>query len=184
MPLRPQRAPPRKPPSLALALTLALTLTLTLTLALTLTLTLTLTKDVSFVSLRFPNIIKTERWAELPWAAPTADAPMPLLLWAYAAEEDVVDAHVQAVVRPEAAAAGTHEAYILAAPTTRFAEPTLELLGSALGMAAPPPIRAGVSPISPLYLPYISPISRHRSAQAACAATRRPSTRPRRPGQG
>ena len=100
-------------------------------------------KDVSFVSLRFPNIIKTERWAELPWAAPTADAPMTLLLWAYAAEEDVVDAHVQAVIRPEAAAAGTHEAYILAAPTTRFAEPTLELLGSALGMAAPPPIRAG-----------------------------------------
>ena len=100
-------------------------------------------KGVSFVSLRFPNIVKTEKWAELPWAAPTADAPLTLLLWAYAAEADVVDAHVQAAVRPEAAAAGTHEAYILAAPTSRFAEPTLELLASSLGMTAPPPLRAG-----------------------------------------
>ena len=69
-------------------------------------------KAVSFVSLRFPNVIKTDKWAELPWAPPTADAPLTLLLWAYAAEEDVVDAHVQAAIRPDAAAAGSHEACI------------------------------------------------------------------------
>ena len=39
-----------------------------------------------------------------------------------------------AKLRAEAAAAGTHEAYIIAAPDTRFAEPTAALLSSTLGL--------------------------------------------------
>ena len=85
-------------------------------------------RATSFVSLRFPNIIKSEAWGSLPWPPPTAAAPRTLLLWAYAHEEDVVAAHVAAATRPDAAAPGAHEAYIIAAPDTRFAEPTLPLL--------------------------------------------------------
>ena len=100
--------------------------------------------STSFVSLRFPNIIKRERWAELPWPAPTAEAPLTMLLWAYAHEDDVIDAHVVAATRHDAAAAGAHEAYIIAAPDTRFAEPTLELLASSLRMEADStPLRFG-----------------------------------------
>ena len=87
-------------------------------------------KSTSFVSLRFPNIIKSENWATLPWDPPTVDSPMTFLLWAYAAEDDVIDAHVQAAMRPDAASSGSHEAYIIAAHDTRFAEPTMDLLGT------------------------------------------------------
>ena len=95
-------------------------------------------RDTSFVSLRFPNIIKAERWGTLPWPAPTAAAPLNLLMWAYAHEDDVVDAHVAAATRPDAAAVGTHEAYLIAAPDSRFAEPTLELLETVLGLSGVP----------------------------------------------
>ena len=88
----------------------------------------------SFVSLRFTNIVKRELWGSLPWPAPTADQPLPLILWAYTHEDDVIDAHVAAATRAEAAAAGAHEAYVIAASDTRFAEPTMELLSTALDM--------------------------------------------------
>lgn len=90
----------------------------------------------SFVSLRFTNVIKAEKWAELPWAPPTAERPLPLVFWAYAHEDDVVAAHVAAVGRAEAAAPGAHEAYLLAAPETRFGVETRDLLRDTLGLAA------------------------------------------------
>ena len=37
-------------------------------------------KSTSFVSPRFPNIIKSENWATLPWDPPTVDSPMTFLL--------------------------------------------------------------------------------------------------------
>lgn len=95
-------------------------------------------RGTSFVSLRFPNIIKAEKWSTLPWPAPTAADPLNLLMWAYAHEDDVVDAHVAAATRPDAAAVGAHEAYLIAAPDSRFAEPTLELLEAALGVSGVP----------------------------------------------
>lgn len=97
-------------------------------------------KGTSFVSLRFTNVIKAERWAELPWPAPTPDAGFPLLFWAYAHEDDVVGAHVQAVQRLGAAQAGCHEAYLLAAPDTRFSEGTRALLASAAGLGGVPEV--------------------------------------------
>lgn len=90
-------------------------------------------KTISFVSLRFTNIIKTEMWSKLPWQAPSADSPPPLAFWAYTHEDDVVDVHVQSVVREGAAAVGEHEAYLIAAGDTRYAEPTLELMKNVLG---------------------------------------------------
>jgi homoserine O-acetyltransferase len=97
----------------------------------------------SFVSLRFTNIIKREKWDTLPWPAPTPTEPLALLMWAYTHEDDVIDAHVAAVTRPGAAAPGTHEAYIIAAPDTRFAEPTVPLLETAIGLRGVQ-IRGGV----------------------------------------
>ena len=41
-------------------------------------------RATSFVSLRFTNIVKREAWGELPWAPPSDQRPLPLLLWAYA----------------------------------------------------------------------------------------------------
>ena len=91
-------------------------------------------RSMSFVSLRFTNIVKSEMWGSLPWTAPTEESPLTLLMWAYCPEEDVIDAHVQSVLRPSAAADGEHEAYFLAAPDTRFREPTTELLGRCMGL--------------------------------------------------
>lgn len=88
----------------------------------------------SFVSLRFTNIVKREMWGTLPWPAPTAEDPLPLILWAYTHEDDVIAAHVAAATRDDAAAAGAHEAYLIAAPDTRFAEPTMALAQSTLGI--------------------------------------------------
>jgi nucleoside-diphosphate-sugar epimerase len=94
-------------------------------------------RGTSFVSLRFTNIVKRELWNTLPWPPPTADAPLTLMLWAYSHEDDVLDAHVAALTRSSAAAPGTHEAYIIAAPDTRFTEPTLPLLHSVLKLTEP-----------------------------------------------
>ena len=108
-------------------------------------------RSTSFVSLRFSNVIKREAWGTLPWSPPTDFEPLTLLMWAYAHEDDVVTAHVAAVTAPAAAAVGTHEAYMIAAPDTRFAEPTLPLMRAALGMDVPPlrgPMDGNASPLS------------------------------------
>ena len=62
--------------------------------------------------------------AEFPWPAPTREKPLTLVMWAYADADDVAEAHVLAL---EADLQG-HEAFLLAQPTTRFSEPTAELI--------------------------------------------------------
>jgi len=104
-------------------------------------------KTTSFVSLRFTNIIKSEKWSSLPWPAPTALEPHPLAFWAYTHEDDVVDAHVQSVLRDDAAAAGEHETYLLSASDTRYEEPTLQLMESVLGISDLPPSQSASGPL-------------------------------------
>jgi hypothetical protein len=62
----------------------------------------------------------------------------------------VVDAHVAAATRAAAASPGTHEVYITAAPDTRFAEPTLELMASSLRLTDVPLRAPLVGNFSPL----------------------------------
>jgi nucleoside-diphosphate-sugar epimerase len=78
----------------------------------------------SAVSLRFTNVVPPERQAEFPLLAPTPENPTTLVMWAYADPRDVAEAHVLAL---EADLEG-HEAFLLAQPTTRFREPTVELI--------------------------------------------------------
>ncbi len=78
----------------------------------------------SVVSLRFTNVVPPERQADFPLPAPTPEAPTTLVMWAYADPRDVATAHVLAL---EADLQG-HEAFMLAQPTTRFREPTVELI--------------------------------------------------------
>ena len=78
----------------------------------------------SVVSLRFTNVVSPERQLEFPISAPTPENPRTLVMWAYADPRDVADAHVLAL---EADCSG-HEAFLLAQPTTRFREPTVELI--------------------------------------------------------
>ena len=80
-----------------------------------------------------------------------AGEKLTLPMWAYTHEDDVIDAHVQAVLRPEAADPGSHEPYIIAAPDTRFKEDTLQLLASQMGLHAIPehsPMLGNASPLS------------------------------------
>ena len=78
----------------------------------------------SVVSLRFTNVVPPERQKEFPLPAPTPDNPTTLVMWAYADPRDVAEAHVLAL---EADLQG-HQAFLLAQPTTRFQEPTIELI--------------------------------------------------------
>ncbi|CAE8599905.1 unnamed protein product, partial [Polarella glacialis] len=80
----------------------------------------------SFVSLRFSNVIKAEKWNELPWPAPTKCVTP--LLWAYCHEHDVVEAHMRALALPQEALASRNETFILAAEDTRYDLPTTELI--------------------------------------------------------
>lgn len=83
----------------------------------------------SVASLRFTNVVPPERQAEFPWPAPTPDNPTTLVMWAYADPRDVADAHVLAL---EADLKG-HQPFLLAQPTTRFLEPTTELIKQNFG---------------------------------------------------
>ena len=83
----------------------------------------------SVASLRFTNVVPPERQAEFPLPAPTPDSPTTLVMWAYADPRDVADAHVLAL---EADLKG-HEPFLLAQPTTRFREPTTELIKQNFG---------------------------------------------------
>ena len=80
-------------------------------------------------SLRFTNVARPEVIAGFPWPAPTPEEPLTLVMWAYADADDVADAHVLAL---EARFEG-HETFMLAQPTTRFAEPTKELIALNFG---------------------------------------------------
>jgi UDP-glucose 4-epimerase len=83
------------------------------------------------VSLRFTNVVGHERHHEFPWPAPTREEPLTLVMWAHADPRDVAEAHVRAL---DADIDG-HEAFMLAQPTTRFAEPTVDLVRSNFGDA-------------------------------------------------
>jgi nucleoside-diphosphate-sugar epimerase len=78
----------------------------------------------SVVSLRFTNVVSPEDQAEFPVPPPTPENPRTLVLWSYADPRDVSDAHVLAL---DADLHG-HEAFLLAQPTTRFLEPTVDLI--------------------------------------------------------
>ena len=83
----------------------------------------------SIVSLRFTNVVSPEQQAEFPWKAPTQEFPRTLIMWSYADSRDVVEAHVLGL---EVDISG-HEAFLLAQPTTRFQESTIDLIEQNFG---------------------------------------------------
>ncbi len=83
----------------------------------------------SVVSLRFTNVVPPEGQQEFPWPAPTHQNPLTLVMWAYADPRDVASAHVLAL---EADIEG-HEAFMIAQPSSRFKEPTLDLIRNNFG---------------------------------------------------
>ena len=80
--------------------------------------------DTTVVSLRFTNVALPEVQAEFPWPAPTPEHPLTLVMWAYADARDVAEAHVLAVD----AEIDEYEAFMLAQPSSRFDEPTIDLI--------------------------------------------------------
>lgn len=80
--------------------------------------------DTTAISLRFTNVALPEVQAEFPWPAPTPENPLTLVMWAYADARDVAEAHVLAVD----AEIAEYEAFMLAQPSSRFAEPTIDLV--------------------------------------------------------
>lgn len=87
------------------------------------------TSATSVVSLRFTNVALPEVQAEFPWPAPTPENPLTLVMWAYADARDVAEAHVLAL---DADIDG-HEAFMIAQPSSRFKEPTLDLIRNNFG---------------------------------------------------
>ena len=85
--------------------------------------------NTTVVSLRFTNVALPEVQAEFPWPAPTPDNPLTLVMWAYADARDVARAHVLALD----ADIEEYEALMLAQPTSRFEEPTIDLVRSNFG---------------------------------------------------
>ncbi len=83
----------------------------------------------SVVSLRFTNVVSPEDQGEFPWPVPTPEDPLTLVMWAYADPRDVAAAHVLAL---DANIEG-HEAFMIAQPSSRFKEPTLDLIKNNFG---------------------------------------------------
>ena len=85
--------------------------------------------DTTVVSLRFTNVALPEVRAEFPWDAPTPENPLTLVMWAYADARDVAEAHVLALD----AEIEEYEAFMIAQPSSRFEEPTIDLVKSNFG---------------------------------------------------
>ena len=85
--------------------------------------------DTTVVSLRFTNVALPEVQAEFPWPAPTPENPLTLVMWAYADARDVAEAHVLALD----AEIEEYEAFMIAQPSSRFKEPTIDLVKSNFG---------------------------------------------------
>ncbi len=85
--------------------------------------------DTTVASLRFTNVALPEVQAEFPWPAPTPETPLTLVMWAYADARDVAEAHVLAVD----AEIDEYEAFMLAQPSSRFNEPTIDLIKNNFG---------------------------------------------------
>ena len=81
---------------------------------------------MAVASLRFTNLVYPDAESTLPWAAPTAHAPANALMWCWAKAAEVAMAHVLAL-EAETLGPQPHEAFLLAAPTTRFIEDTAAL---------------------------------------------------------
>ena len=81
------------------------------------------------VSLRFTNVALPEVQAEFPWPAPTPENPLTLVMWAYADARDVAEAHVLALE----AEIDEYEAFMIAQPSSRFTEPTIDLVKNNFG---------------------------------------------------
>ena len=85
--------------------------------------------DTTVVSLRFTNVALPEVQAEFPWPAPTPENPLTLVMWAYADARDVAEAHALALD----AEIEEYEAFMLAQPSTRFTEPTIDIVRANFG---------------------------------------------------
>ncbi len=85
--------------------------------------------DTTVVSLRFTNVAMPEVIAEFPWPAPTPEEPLTLVMWAYAEATSVAEAHVLALD----AEIEEYEAFMLAQPSSRFEEPTVDLVRNNFG---------------------------------------------------
>ncbi len=85
--------------------------------------------DTTVVSLRFTNVARPEVQAEFPWPPPTPEKPLTLVMWAYADARDVAEAHVLALD----AEIEEYEAFMIAQPSSRFNEPTIDLIKSNFG---------------------------------------------------
>ena len=85
--------------------------------------------DTTVVSLRFTNVALPEVIAEFPWPAPTPEEPLTLVMWAYAEATSVAEAHVLALD----AEIEEYEAFMLAQPSSRFEEPTVDLVRNNFG---------------------------------------------------
>ena len=81
------------------------------------------------VSLRFTNVALPEVQADFPWPAPTPENPLTLVMWAYADARDVAEAHVLALD----AEIEEYEAFMLAQPSSRFTEPTIDIVKNNFG---------------------------------------------------
>ena len=81
------------------------------------------------VSLRFTNVPLPEVVAEFPWPAPTPEKPLTLVMWAYADARDVAEAQARSVD----AEIEEYEAFMLAQPSSRFAEPTIDIVRNNFG---------------------------------------------------
>ena len=85
--------------------------------------------STTVVSLRFTNVPMPEVVAEFPWPAPTPESPLTLVMWAFADARDVAEAQVLSVD----AEIEEYEAFMLAQPSSRFAEPTIDIVRSNFG---------------------------------------------------
>ena len=85
--------------------------------------------STTVVSLRFTNVPMPEVVAEFPWPAPTPESPLTLVMWAFADARDVAEAQVLSVD----AEIEEYEAFMLAQPSSRFAEPTIDIVRNNFG---------------------------------------------------
>ena len=85
--------------------------------------------NTTVVSLRFTNVPPPEVVAEFPWPAPTPENPLTLVMWAYADARDVAEAQVLSLD----AEIEEYEAFMLAQPSSRFAEPTIDIVRNNFG---------------------------------------------------
>ena len=81
------------------------------------------------VSLRFTNVALPEVQSEFPWPAPTPENPLTLVMWAYADARDVAEAQVLALD----AEIDEYEAFMIAQPSSRFNEPTIDIVKQNFG---------------------------------------------------